>query len=207
MKPEYWYKAAEELSATDGVMAGIITRYDGECLESRGDAFFSLARSIVGQQVSVKAADAIWRKFEGAVDEIIPQSILDTDDDKLREAGLSRQKVVYLKDLSHKFTAGEIKEDNFADMNDAEIAAELCKVKGIGKWTAEMFLIFHMLRPNIFPIADLGLQKAIRIHYLDRPDGELTDELLIELSDRWTPWRSVATWYLWRSLDPVPVEY
>lgn len=198
MKPEYWNRACAELSAQDKVMAAVIARYDGEFLCSRGDAFFSLARSIVGQQISVKAAESVWNKCVATLGEVAPEHVARSEDDALRGAGLSRQKVTYMKSLAQHFLDGHIHPELFPEKSDEEIIADLTRVKGIGRWSAEMFLIFHLLRPDIYPIADIGLQKAVRRSY---------DKEAAEMGDIWRPWRSVATWYLWRSLDPVPVEY
>lgn len=199
MTPTYWKKACAELSANDPIMAGIIASYDGEFLVGRGDGFYSLARSIVGQQISVKAAASVWVKFENIVDKVSPDYVNKTTEDDLRSAGLSRQKIKYLKNLSEHFLDGSVDEKSFKDKSDEEIIKDLTQVKGIGRWTAEMFLIFYMLRPDVFPIDDIGLQKAIVKHYGDVP--------ILEIGKTWQPWRSVATWYLWRSLDPEPVEY
>ena len=205
IKPKYWEQAKNELSDKDFVMAGIIKSYDGEYLESRGDAFYSLARSIVGQQVSVKAADSIWNKLESVIQNISPDIILKTEHDNLRSAGLSNSKVTYLKNVAEYFISNQQTAENFHLMSDNEITAELMAIKGIGRWTVEMFLIFHMLRPDVFPVKDIGLQKAIIKHY------DITEKVnegkFLKLSNSWSPWRTVATWYLWRSLDPVPVKY
>lgn len=204
--PAYWQEAAAALSATDLVMAGIIRQYDGEMLARRGTPFFTLARAIVGQQISVKAADAVWKKLEaGLGGSILPESVLVLEDDGLRALGLSRQKVVYLKDLSRYFTQEADTIAHWVDMDDEALIKSLTSIRGIGRWTAEMFLIFHLLRPDVYPVDDLGLQKAVERHYFN---GEKQKPAIIrQYGERWQPWRSVATWYLWRSLDPVPVEY
>lgn len=204
--PAYWQEAAAALSATDLVMAGIIRQYDGEMLARRGTPFFTLARAIVGQQISVKAADAVWKKLEaGLGGSILPESVLALEDDGLRALGLSRQKAVYLKDLSRYFSQEADTIAHWVDMDDEALIKSLTSIRGIGRWTAEMFLIFHLLRPDVYPVDDLGLQKAVERHYFN---GEKQKPAIIrQYGERWQPWRSVATWYLWRSLDPVPVEY
>ncbi len=186
-------------------MAGLIKRYSGVSLVSRGDPFVTLARSIVGQQISVKAADSVWSRLCAALPVMAPAVVLASADDTLRSCGLSARKVEYLGDLARHFSGGQIHLNCWSSMSDAEITAELTAVRGIGVWTAEMFLIFNQLRPDVFPLDDIGLQKAVALHYFEgtRPPREI----LARYGERWRPWRSVATWYLWRSLDPVPVEY
>lgn len=186
-------------------MAGLIERYPGIGLQSRGDAFGTLARSIVGQQISVKAADAVWARFSAVVGKVTPAAVIATGAEGLAHSGLSRRKVEYVIDLAGHFDAGRIQPERWAEMDDEAIIGELVDVRGIGRWTAEMFLIFHQLRPDVFPLDDLGLQRAVYDHYFA---GEKQPRrILAEFGERWRPWRTVATWYLWRSLDPIPVEY
>lgn len=196
--PKYWQQATKELSQNDPVIAKIISQYKGEVLQSRGDAFFSLARSIVGQQISVKAAASVWKKLEDNVGEVKEHIIHKAEEEDLRFCGLSRQKISYLKSLAGHFIDKTVDVKTFRTKSDEEIIKDLTSIKGIGRWTAEMFLIFHMMRPDVFPVADIGLQKAIEKHYKKKPSA---------LENKWKPWRSVATWYMWRSLDPLPVEY
>ena len=205
MKPKYWKQAAKELAASDKTMQQIIRQFDGDMLNSRGDAFTTLARSIVGQQISVKAAESVWQKTLAAVPEITPQSISDTGQDLLRSCGLSHRKIIYLKDLAQHFMDDILNETCWAGMDDEALIIQLTQVKGIGRWTAEMFLIFHMLRPDVLPLDDIGLQRAISQHYNN--NQPVDKKIMLELAKPWQPWRSVATWYLWRSLDPLPVEY
>ena len=203
--PSYWANATSELAARDPVIAKIAAGCAGLTLRSRGDAFSTLARSIVGQQISVKAADSVWLKLSTALPVLEPATVERHDTDALRACGLSRSKVVYLKDLALHFANGMLNPAAWPQMSDEELIDELTQVHGIGRWTAEMFLIFYMMRPDVFPLADLGLQKAMRLHYnRGRPLGA---RKLATLDKRWQPWRSVATWYMWRSLDPIPVEY
>jgi DNA-3-methyladenine glycosylase II len=204
-KPAYWTRATRELGAADPVMGGLIRRYRGLTLASRGDAFQTLARSIIGQQISVKAAQSVWDRFAAAVGAMQPQRVLKLSVDELRGCGLSGQKVNYLRDLSARFAEGAIDASRWHAMDDEALIIELTEVKGIGRWTAEMFLIFHLTRPDVFPLADLGLQKAMQLHY--NKGRKLSERRIATLGKLWSPWRSVATWYLWRSLDPVPVEY
>jgi DNA-3-methyladenine glycosylase II len=194
------------------VLARIIRAHPRIGLVSRGDAFSTLARSIVGQQISVKAADAVWGRLVAACPQLAPQPIVRKRATTLRNCGLSERKVEYLRDLATHFANGHIDIDAMAAMDDEAVIAQLTEIRGIGRWTAEMFLIFNLMRPNVLPLDDLGLLKAIGRHYLeDVPaDALLKREgraQVVRLAEPWAPWRSVATWYLWRSLDPVPVEY
>lgn len=203
--PAYWSRAKRELKNADPVLGGLIARYKGLTLASRGDAFQTLARSIVGQQISVQAAQSVWNRFAAAVGDMQPKRVLRLSEAQLRGCGLSGQKVKYLRDLSERFAGGALDVARWHTMDDETLITDLTQVKGIGRWTAEMFLIFYLTRPDVFPLGDLGLQRALRLHYnKDRP---LSERRIATLSKLWTPWRSVATWYLWRSLDPVPVEY
>ncbi|MBX3651384.1 MAG: DNA-3-methyladenine glycosylase 2 family protein [Burkholderiales bacterium] len=203
--PAYWKRATRELAAADPVMGGLILRYRGLTMTSRGDAFQTLARSIIGQQISVKAAQSVWERFAAAVGGMEPKRVLKLSEEQLRACGLSGQKVKYLRDLSERFASGAIDIGRWHGMDDETLIGDLTQVKGIGRWTAEMFLMFHLMRPDVFPLGDLGLQRAMGLHYnKGRP---LPERRIATLGKLWSPWRSVATWYLWRSLDPIPVEY
>jgi DNA-3-methyladenine glycosylase II len=211
-RPHYWPRARRALMAADPVMAGIIRRHPRVALVSRGDPFSTLARSIVGQQISVKAADAVWARLIATCSHLTPAALLRRRATTLRGCGLSERKVEYLRDLAAHFGDGRVDPAAFTTLDDEAIIERLTDIRGIGRWTAEMFLIFNLLRPNVLPLDDLGLLTAVSLHYLQ---GIPTRELLArpgrqrvrELAAAWTPWASVATWYLWRSLDPVPVEY
>lgn len=205
MTPQYWNQAAQELAARDPVMRYLIESCEGAILTSRGCAFTTLARSIVGQQISVKAAENVWQKIATMFPILTPHHIVTTKHDALRQCGLSARKIDYLHDLSRHFLQGIFEEATWLHMDDETLTAELIQVKGIGRWTAEMFLIFYMQRPDVLPLDDLGLQRAISQHYNDHQP--VTKKRMLELAKPWQPWRSVATWYLWRSLDPIPVEY
>jgi len=203
-RSDYWLEACRALSRTDPIMARLISTYPEARLNSRGNAFETLLRAIVGQQISVKAADAVWGRVCAAT-LIKPEIIATLEIETLRACGLSRMKASYAIDLANHFVRGNIKPRRWRTMEDEAIIAELVDVRGIGRWTAEMFLIFHLLRPNVWPVDDLGLLKAVGLHYLN---GEkTTPRNAREFGERWQPWRTVATWYLWRSLDPVAVEY
>jgi DNA-3-methyladenine glycosylase II len=205
LTPLYWQQASAELALADPVLASLIERFAGVALVSRGDPFVTLLRSIVGQQISVKAADSVWARLQAAVPELTPDGVLGSTGDGLRGCGLSARKAEYVIDLARHFASGQIDAEQWSRMDDGELVAELTRVRGIGVWTAEMFLIFNQLRPDVLPLDDLGLQRAVAIHYHagERPPRRV----LVAHGERWRPWRSVATWYLWRSLDPLPVEY
>ena len=190
-------------------MARIIAAHPRVKLQSRGDAFVTLARAIVGQQISVKAAAAIWLRFCAACGETTPKGILRRRAATLRRCGLSDRKVEYIRDLAAHFVSGKVDPTRFGVQDDEEIIAELVDIRGIGRWTAEMFLIFNLLRPNVLPVDDLGLLKAVSVNYLDGASiaGREGRARVVQMAELWTPWRSVATWYLWRSLDPIPVTY
>jgi DNA-3-methyladenine glycosylase II len=203
--PDYWLRAKRALARRDPVMAGIIRAHPRIGLRSRGDPFQTLARSIVGQQISVKAADSVWARFCTAAPTLAPAEVLALGIEKLRTCGLSGRKAEYLRDLAQHLTDGTVQVHRWTGMDDEAVIAELVRVRGIGRWTAEMFLMFNLLRPDVMPVDDLGLQRAASLHY--RRGRPITLRALRKLGEGWAPWRSVATWYLWRSLDPVPVEY
>ncbi len=204
--PDYWNDAVQALSASDSTLARIIAHHPDVFLESRGDAYLTLARSIVGQQISVKAAQTIWDRLSAHLGEVSSKAVLAANRDELQGCGLSSRKVQYLHDLSLHHTAGRLNVENWLDWSDEAIITELTTIRGIGRWTAEMFLIFCLLRPNILPLDDIGLQRAMSMHYNDNePISKLKMREIA--SHHWQPYSTVATWYLWRSLDPVPVAY
>lgn len=203
--PEYWPKATKALSARDAVMKQIVRSYKGERLAPRGDAFYTLARAIAGQQISVKAADTVWKRLEEAAGNMHHETIRAMEEGALRACGLSASKVRYLHGLSDHFTEHALHAFDWSGVDDEEAIKMLVSIKGIGRWTAEMFLIFHLARPDVFPLADIGVQKAMRKHY--GGGRALPLARMEKIALKWKPWRSVATWYLWRSLDPVPVVY
>ncbi len=205
MKPDYWDRAKRVLAKKDPIMGGIMRAHPKVYMTPRGEPFFTLARAICGQQISVKAAQSVWNRFAVCVQEVTPQRVLLVKRPLLRACGLSDRKVEYIADLAQHFADGRIHVHKWPDMDDEAIIAELTEVRGIGRWTAEMFLMFNLLRPDVFPLDDLGLQKGIRLAYFK--GRKVSMRTMKRLGDGWRPWRSVATWYLWRSLDPVPVEY
>ena len=205
MKPEYWDRAKRALARRDVVMSAIIKGHPKIYLVRRGEPFLTLARAITGQQISVKAAQSVWDRLVACAGEMTPEKVLAKPRPELRACGLSDRKTEYIADLAQHFADGRIHVQRWPQMTDEEIIAELVEVRGIGRWTAEMFLIFNLLRPDVFPLDDLGLQKAIRVSYFRKRAVSL--KTMRKLGESWRPWRSVATWYLWRSLDPIPVEY
>ena len=205
MKPEYWDRAKRALARRDPVMGGIMRAHPKIFLARRGEPFLTLARAIVGQQISVKAAQSVWDRLAACVGDMTPQGVLLKPRPQLRACGLSDRKTEYIADLAQHFAAGAIHVHRWPQMSDEDIIAELVQVRGIGRWTAEMFLIFNLLRPDVFPLDDLGLQKGIRVSYFRNRNIALST--MRKVGESWRPWRSVATWYLWRSLDPLPVEY
>jgi DNA-3-methyladenine glycosylase II len=203
--PEYWDEACRFLSKKDRVLKRLIPQFGDACLQSRGDAFTTLARSIVGQQISVKAAQTVWDRFAKLPRKMTAGNVLKLKVDDMRAAGLSARKVEYLVDLALHFDSGAIHVDSWKQMNDEEIIAELVSIRGIGRWTAEMFLIFHLMRPNVLPLDDIGLLNGISRNYFSGDPVSRSDAR--EVAAAWDPYCSVATWYIWRSLDPLPVEY
>ena len=204
-KPFYWENAKSELVKNDKKLAKIIKKYPKDFLFSKSDPFYTLARSIVGQQISVKAAQAVWDKFENKIKKITPSQVSKTHFMTLKSCGLSRQKIKYIKSLASAFLEKKIDPNKWENLSDEEIIIQLTKVNGIGRWTAQMYLIFNLCRPDVFPTDDLGLIKGIcNCYNLKYP---ISKQHALNLSQKWVPWRSVATWYFWRSLDPIPVEY
>ena len=204
--PSYWAQACNTLGEADPIMASLIDRARGQGhLMSRGDPFATLARSIVGQQISVKAAASVWARFERAARTVHPERVSRMRLSTLTAAGLSGRKAEYLRDLAAHFVQGRVDPTHWPSLPDEAIIDELVQVRGIGRWTAEMFLMFNLMRPDILPLDDLGLLKAVALHY---NGGQTMARAEVQrVADAWRPWRTVATWMLWRSLDPVPVAY
>lgn len=203
--PPYWAEACRHLMKRDRVMRKLIPKHSGVSLQSRGDAFVTLARSIVGQQVSVKSAQAVWDRFAMLPKKMAPAQVLKLKVDDMRAAGLSVRKVEYLVDLALHFANNQVHVEAWVGMDDEAIIAELVAIRGIGRWTAEMFLIFHLMRPNVLPLDDIGLQNGIsRCYFSGEP---VSRSEIREVAASWAPYSSVATWYIWRSLDPAPVAY
>jgi DNA-3-methyladenine glycosylase II len=203
--PEYWDEARKYLTRRDRVMKRLIPQFGTACLQSRGDAFTTLARSIVGQQISVKAAQSVWDRLAALPRRMTPANVLKLKVDDMRGAGLSARKIEYLVDLALHFDSGAVHADAWLEMADEDIISELVGIRGIGRWTAEMFLIFHLMRPNVLPLDDVGLITGISKNYFSGDPVSRSDAR--EVAAAWNPYCSVATWYIWRSLDPLPVAY
>jgi DNA-3-methyladenine glycosylase II len=206
LSPDYWGEACRHLARKDRVMKKLIAGHGQTVLQSRGDAFTTLARSIVGQQISVKAAQSVWNRFEQLCRPMVPAEVLRLKVDDMRQAGLSARKVEYLVDLALHFSSpGLLRVSDWPQMSDDDIIGELVAIRGIGRWTAEMFLIFHMMRPNVLPLDDVGLINGVSQTYFSGEPVSRSD--VRELAAGWAPYCTVATWYIWRSLEPVPVGY
>ena len=204
-KPEFWLTAKKILKKNDKKLGKIIDTYPNDFLFTKSDPFLTLARSIVGQQISVKAAQSVWDKLVIKLVQVNPEKIKKIHSNTLKSAGLSRQKVNYLKNLAKAFLDKDLKIDQWYSLSDEEIIQDLIKIKGIGRWTAEMFLIFNLCRADIFPLDAIGMIKGVcNLYNIQYPIKKIK---LIQIGNKWKPFRSVATWYLWRSLDPIPVEY
>ena len=200
--PAYWAEACKHLVKRDRVMKRLIPQFGDAALQTRRDAFTTLARSIVGQQSSVKAAQAVWERFAALSRTLSPAHVLKLKVDDMRAAGLSARKIDYLVDLALHFDNGKLHVKDWESMDDEAIIAELVDIRGIGRWTAEMFLIFYLQRPNVLPLDDPGLITGISQNYFSGEQVSRSDAR--EVAEAWKPWCSVATWYIWRSLDPAP---
>ena len=203
-QPEYWEEAKEFLSEVDGVMSRLIDGHEHPPLSSRGDAFLTLMRSIVGQQISSKAADSVWGRIENLLGAVTPESVLGVSYDDLRACGLSGRKSEYVVGIAESWLAG-FGEIEWSELSDEEVTSKLVSLRGVGVWTAEMILIFSLLRSDVFPVADIGVIRSIERHY--NQGSALSESELVAIAEPWRPYRTVATWYLWRSSDPEPVRY
>ena len=202
--PSYWEDAKGELMKRDRIMRKLIPQCVDMQIAGRKEPFITLARSIVGQQISLKAADAIWQRFLELCPKCTPAQVIKAGA-ALAECGLSKRKTEYILDLADHFKSKRLHVEDWTAMDDEAVIAELVQIRGIARWTAEMFLIFNLHRPNIFPLDDVGLLKGISINYFSGEPVSRSDAR--EVAANWEPWRSVATWYLWRSLDPMPLQY
>ena len=202
--PDYWEKGKKELKKIDKNIKKIIELYEFPSLTTRENMFYTLIRSIVGQQISVRAADTIWDKIVNEAKEIRPEIIYSMNENTMRDCGLSKRKVEYMKAVSEKWLNGYDKI-NWHELSDEAVTEKLVEIRGIGKWTAEMILIFTLMRPDIFPMGDIGAIRALEKIY--NKGQKMNKEQIEEIVKKWKPWRTIATWYLWRSIDPVPVQY
>jgi len=204
--PVYWERAKRILSKRDPVLRKVIKKYKSGFLTTRNDPFFSLCRTIVGQQISTKAADSIWSKFEKKCRKhIVPNRVLKLSSSSLKSAGLSRQKVKYLKNIAKNFKNKSFNVRELKKMKDEEAINYITKLKGLGIWSAEMFLMFNLNRRDVFPTKDIGLLRAISKNYITSyPPSK---KFLNKISKLHAGYRTVFTWYMWRSIDPTDVEY
>lgn len=199
--PIYWAEAKRELMQRDRIMNKLIPQFGDLHLRGQPDPFITLARSIVGQQVTPKAADLAWGKLLAVCPKLAPSQVIKLGAVELSGCGLSKRKTEYILDLADHFKARRVHADLWSEMDDEAVIAELVQIRGITRWTAEMFLIFNLLRPNVLPLDDPGLIQGISQNYFSGEPVSRSDAR--EVSANWEPWRTVATWYLWRSLDPV----
>ena len=202
--PDYWERGKKELKKIDINIKKIIELYEFPSLTTKENMFFTLIRSIVGQQISVRAADTVWDKIVNEAKEIRPEIIYSMDENTMRDCGLSKRKVEYMKAVSEKWLNGYDKI-NWHELSDEAVTEKLVEIRGIGKWTAEMILIFTLMRPDIFPMGDIGAIRALEKIY--NKGQKMNKEQIEKIVKKWKPWRTIATWYLWRSIDPVPVQY
>jgi len=204
--PLYWYKAKKILSKRDPILRKIINKFNKGYLTSRKDPFFSLCRTIIGQQISTKAADSIWSKFEiKCKKKIVPETVLKLTSSSLKSAGLSRQKITYLKNIAKSFKNKSFNIRDLKKMDDDSAIDYITKLKGLGIWSAQMFLMFNLNRSDIFPTKDIGLIRAISKNY--KTSYPPSNKFLNRISKKHSGYRTVFTWYMWRSIDPVDVEY
>ncbi len=205
MKPKYWNKGKSYLSNKDKVLKKLIQTYRNEYLNLNSNYFHSLINSIIGQQISVSAADSMKTKFFKLKRNITPQTVSKLRTTDLRKCGLSRQKILYIRNISKFFLQNKKFIKNINKSSEEEIYNNLIEIKGVGNWTIHMFLMFSYGSSNIFPTGDLGFLKAIsKLYKVQLPISERKLKLLYK---KWSPYSSQATWYLWRSLDPIPVNY
>ena len=204
--PLYWYKAKKILSERDPVIRKIIKKYNKGFLTTKSKPFFSICRTIIGQQISVKAADSIWLRFElKCKKKINPTTVLKLSTRSLKSAGLSRQKVSYLKNIAKNFKDKSFNIKNLKKMNDEDAINYITRLKGLGVWSAQMFLMFNLNRADIYPTADIGLLRAISLNY--KTSYPPSKKFLNKISNLHANYRTVLTWYMWRSIDPVDVSY
>ena len=203
--PLYWQEAIDYLAHKDQVIARLIANYPDEVMTNHQNPFSTLVKAIVGQQISIKAASKICQRLESLIGDLSPDLYLKAQEDDLRQCGLSRPKIRYIANVAHALESDQLTPLSWHHMSDDEVAKQLMSISGIGTWTAQMFLIFHLHRSDILPLGDIGLINAIKLHYNFEKD--ISKFELRKIAQVWQPYRTVATWYLWRSLDPIPVQY
>ena len=203
-EPAYWAKAVEYLKSTDPILSEIIDENLHPFLSPNGNVGNTLIKSIVGQQISVKAADSVWRKMEDLLGTVIPENIVLYDLQDLRECGLLMRKSEYMLDFS-KLWVDSLSDLDWFSMDDEGVKSRLLEIRGVGPWTVDMVMIFALGQPDILPLGDIGLIRAIEKTYAR--GSNLGVEEILDISTGWSPYRTVATWYLWRVIDPEPVNY
>lgn len=197
--PTYWEQAKQELMKRDRILRKLIPLFGDLYLLGRDDPFTTLTRSIIAQQISAQAANSLWETYLQVCPKSSPAEVLDVGREALMGCGLSKRKTEYILDLARHFKEDKLHVSKWAEMSDEQVIADLVQIRGISRWTAEMFLIFNLLRPNILPLDDPGLIAGISQNYFS---GEPVSRIdLREVAANWEPWRTVATWYMWRSLD------
>ncbi len=196
-----WWSEAHDFLSEDDLLGPVVQRFGPDGISSRDDLFQTLVRSIVGQQISVLAADAIWGRLVEHLGEVTPAAVLASDQKNIAACGVTRPKASYIHGLAER--SDELLHQPWETMTDEAIQKHLVQFRGIGPWTAEMILMFHFLRPDVFSLGDIGLIRGTQRLV---PEAE-TKEQVSEIAERWRPYRTAAAWYLWRILDPVPVEY
>ena len=205
MKPKYWNKGVIHLSNNDKVLKKIIDKFPNQSLKLNNNSFHALINSIIGLQISVSAANSMKTKLFSLKKNITPLTIKNIKKTDLRKCGLSKQKILYINNIAIFFLENKKFIKEISKNDDLSIREKLIEIKGIGNWTVDMFLLFTHGSSDIFPSGDLGFIKAISKHY--KKDLPLSDKFLKKLQRKWSPYSSIATWYLWRSLDPIPVSY
>ena len=203
-EPTYWTKAVKHLRLADPILSDIIDENLRPFLSPNGNVGNTLIKSIVGQQISVKAADSVWRRMEGLLGTVVPENIVLYDLQDLRGCGLSMRKSEYILDFSRLWVDSLIDLDWFS-MDGDEVRSRLLEIRGVGPWTVDMVMIFALGQPDILPLGDIGLIRAIEKTYAG--GSNLGIEEILDISTGWSPYRTVATWYLWRVVDPEPVNY
>ena len=205
MKPKFWNKGKLYLSKKDKVLKSIIDSYPNDYLSINISYFHCLLNSIIGQQISVTAASSIKKRFFLLHKNITPKNIIKINSKSFKKVGLSKQKILYVKNISSFFLENKKFIKNINKYDEIEIKNKLILIKGIGNWTVDMFLIFGLGKSDIFPKGDLGFLKAISISY--KKKLPISEKNLNKLYNKWNPYNTIATWYLWRSLDPLPISY
>ena len=205
-KPKYWTEALRVLSRKDPVIKKLILKYQDKTLSTRKDLFYSLCKSIVGQQISVAAANSVFKKFSKLCKgKINPSNVVTLSSFELKKCGLSRQKVKGIKELAKKFKNKSFDPKKITKLGDEEAIMYLSSLRQIGRWSAEMILIFNLNRPNIWPTQDIGLLRAISKNY--KKNYHPPKNFVKKLHKKFSPYCTVATWYLWRSIDDEPIQY